>query len=591
MRKFAQFAEPILRILSPKRRSALLVICLFTVGMGLVEMGVAGSISLLGIAMSSPSTLTSFPGYNKFLELCVFLPDSLSPMLRMLIITMGLVCICITIKNTLFALLTWRQNCFSNNVAWDCMLNLYASYLRAPYVWHVQQNSADLQLYLTWKYYISTLINNVITAISQFSVAIILIGATVFVAGKLALLTFVIIAVVGIIIYRLFRTKAQTLGQKVRGMDEIASRGTLGSLHGIREVRIYSTAQQFYNSIANMQSLYVHTSSIRDLMGSVPQWILESLGMLLLLGVLICMAFSGTSDGHAVGVMTLLAAACWRMLPAVNKFLGALLCLKVYFPYLQKVLKKLDEVPLDEKMLQQEMISFNKSIVMQNVDYSYSSESPLALNGVSVNIPKGKMIGIVGKSGSGKSSLIGVLSGLLSPGAGKLLVDGKAVLPGQSLSLGYVPQSIYLVDATLAENVGFSDWGQSVDRARVLESCKMASLDVASLFPEGIDTQIGERGVRLSGGQIQRVGIARALYSRPDVLIFDESTSAMDSATESAIQDTILSLRANVTLIIVAHRLTTVTACDYVYWLDNGVIQMSGTANEILPCYEEFLKK
>ena len=200
------------------------------------------------------------------------------------------------------------------------------------------------------------------------------------------------------------------------------------------------------------------------------------------------------------------------------------------------------------------------------------------------------MIGLVGFSGSGKSTLVNVLSGLLPHDKGNIFIDDtvltRANTPGWLENIGYVSQSPFILDATLAENVALSRWGEEIDRARVLKCCEMAALDFIDDLEGGIDTVLGDRGVRLSGGEAQRVAIARSLYSDPGLIIFDEATSALDMKNEQAIHHTVLSLHNQVTMIIIAHRLTTVENCDYLIWLDKGRIKMQGSVAEVLPSYK-----
>ena len=188
------------------------------------------------------------------------------------------------------------------------------------------------------------------------------------------------------------------------------------------------------------------------------------------------------------------------------------------------------------------------------------------------------MIGLIGPSGAGKSTIVSLLTGLYTPRSGKILVDGQELNDSLRTSwmrgIGYVPQSPFLLNGSLAENIAFSQWGQEIDRQRVKECCRMAAMDFVDDLEDGIDTIIGERGVRLSGGQLQRVSIARALYNRPQLIIFDEATSALDNDTEQLVQKTIESLRENMTIIIITHRLTTVEYCNKLYYIKNGTIDI-----------------
>lgn len=590
MRKFAQFAEPILSILSPRRRTSLVVISLLTVCMGLVEMGVAGSVSLLGIAMSSPESFANFPGYDLILALKEHMPGEFSAVLCTVMLVLGLVCGCIIFKNMFLSYLTWRQNRIANDIAWDCMCALFSAYLHAPYVWHTRQNSADLQLYLTWKYYVSIYVLNAIQTLANSIVIIILLSSTCIIVGFPALMTFVVMGLVGFLIYRIFRMYALSLGRSALSIEEQLFRSTAGCLHGIREVQLYGTGREFLSTMQSLQAPYVRVASVRDLMGSVPQWLLESMGTLILLGVFIGMVVGGSSEAKAIGALTLLAAVCWRLLPAVNKLLGSMLALRSYLSNFLTIVLKIKEIPQKNNSRDSKAIPFRDSIVLENITFSYPDALEPALSNVSLAIHKGSMVGFIGMSGSGKSTLVSIISGLLAPESGNFIVDGNRLSVDKKLNVGYVPQNLYLLDATLAENIAFSAWGKSIDAERVRECCRLASLDFVDDLPAGIASPIGERGARLSGGQVQRVGIARALYGQPDVLIFDEATSALDGATEAAIQQTVESLQSNMTILIVAHRLSTVENCDYVYWLENGKIRMHGAASDVLPRYKDYLQ-
>ena len=590
MRIFSRFITPILSILSPQRRMSLILISLLTVVMGLVEMGVAGSVSLLGIAMSSPESFINFPGYDFILIFKKHMPREFSAVLCTVMLVMIITCVCIIFKNIFLAYITWNQNRIANNIAWDCMCTLFSVYLHAPYIWHIRQNSAELQLYLTWKYYVSLYILNAIQILANSIIISILLLLTCIIVGFPALITFIVMGLIGFFIYRIFKMHALSLGRCTLDIEKELFRSTAGCLHGIREVQLYGIWREFFSEMQSMQAPYVRVASMRDLMGSVPQWLLEGMGILLLLGVFIGMVAGGSSEIKAIGTLTLLAAVCWRLLPAVNKLLGSMLALRSYLSNFLIIISKIKEIPQKNGSNNNQYILLQDSIVLENITFIYPDTLSPVLDNISLKIHKGDMVGFIGMSGSGKSTLVNIISGLLSPECGNIIVDGKILSPNKKLNIGYVPQNLYLLDASLAENIAFSSWGKTIDAERVRECCRLACLDFVDNLPAGIASLIGEGGARLSGGQIQRVGIARALYNQPDILIFDEATSALDGATEAAIQQTVESLRSNITILLVAHRLSTVENCDYVYWLENGKIRMHGRVSDILPHYKSYLK-
>jgi ABC-type multidrug transport system fused ATPase/permease subunit len=273
--------------------------------------------------------------------------------------------------------------------------------------------------------------------------------------------------------------------------------------------------------------------------------------------------------------------------------------IRSYLPYLHKVAELINlERSLEAELLpldtEPEPLSFRHEVTLNNISFRYSNVSAEAVNGLSMNIKAGKTVGLVGLSGAGKTTLVNLLTGLIPPQSGQILVDGVLINRDNSRSwlkrIGFVAQAPYILDASLAENVALSCWGEEIDRNRVLECCRMAALDFVDELEHGIDTILGDRGTRLSGGQAQRVAIARALYSEPDLIILDEATSSLDMKNEKIIHETILSLRNHVTMIIIAHRLTTVESCDSIIWMEKGQVHMVGSAEEVLPEYRATLR-
>jgi ABC-type multidrug transport system fused ATPase/permease subunit len=308
----------------------------------------------------------------------------------------------------------------------------------------------------------------------------------------------------------------------------------------------------------------------------------------------------GSSTARTTGVVALLAVAAWRVLPAARRIMGDLAKIRVSFPFIQHILNYLDEIknlgltgPFDKHDKNQ--LSFRHDISLEHVAFSYQEADHYTLLDVNITIPKGATIGIVGVSGAGKSTLVDIIIGLLPSTSGQICIDGNHLThqnaPAWMNKIGYVPQFPYLCDGTMAENVAFGYKGDAIDEGRVLDCCRMAALeDFLWGLPDGVDSLIGERGVKLSGGQRQRVAIARALYHNPEVLIFDEATSSLDTRSEKSIMETIYNFKGKQTLIIIAHRLSTVQDCDFIVWLEKGRVKKSGIPNDILRQYRDVMQ-
>jgi ABC-type multidrug transport system fused ATPase/permease subunit len=373
------------------------------------------------------------------------------------------------------------------------------------------------------------------------------------------------------------------------------------ALHGLKEIRLYGRENSLFGTYTEHLGKAVTAKVQQQTVARVPIASLETLGFATLLVVMLYLVFvQDAGMARISGIMGFMAAAAWRGLPVANRLVDAVAAMRSGLPYLRKAAELVtlectlaaELLPLDTEPAP---LSFKTDIALENISFRYPTAAVEAVREVSMTIEAGKMVGLVGLSGAGKSTLVNLLTGLMPPESGRILVDGVPLGKDNARSwlrrIGYVAQAPYILDASLAENVALSRWGEEIDRERVLECCRMAALDFVDELEQGIDTILGDRGTRLSGGQAQRVAIARALYSEPDLIIFDEATSSLDMKNEKAIHDTILSLRDRVTMVIIAHRLTTVEGCDTLVWLDRGRVRRMGAVEEVLPEYAAALKR
>ena len=352
------------------------------------------------------------------------------------------------------------------------------------------------------------------------------------------------------------------------------------TVQGIKEVKISCKEQYFVSEYVKCGKGYVDAVQKYSLYNQVPKLLIETICVMCMMGYMICMVLLGVPTEEMVTTLTAFGAAALVMLPCVNRVNNQINNIAYFEPFFMGVSDNLqdeingDKVDMSYATDTDEKLPIEHQIELQDIVYAYPNTEKLIFDKANLTIPVGASVGIVGTSGAGKSTVVDILLGLLEVKSGKILADGKDVNENYRAwlkNVGYIPQMIFMLDDTIRKNVAFGVPEEEIDEERLWEVLKEAQLDeFIKTLPDGLDTGIGERGIRLSGGQRQRIGIARALYNNPEVLILDEATSALDNDTEAAIMDSINHLRGKKTLVIIAHRLQTIEKCDIVYRVENG---------------------
>ena len=352
------------------------------------------------------------------------------------------------------------------------------------------------------------------------------------------------------------------------------------TVQGIKEVKISCTEQYFVSEYVKCGKGYVEAVQKYNLYNNIPKLLIETVCVISMMGYMIYMTASGGSSDDMVTTLTAFAAAALVLLPCVNRVNNQINNISYFEPFFMGVSDNLQDEISSEKTDMTfaadtvEKINMADQIELKGIVYAYPNTEKLIFDKADMIIPIGSSVGIVGTSGAGKSTVVDILLGLLKVHEGEILADGVNVL-GQYRSflknVGYIPQMIFMLDDTIRRNVAFGVPEDKIDEERLWEVLKEAQLDAfIKTLPDGLETTIGERGIRLSGGQRQRIGIARALYNNPEVLILDEATSALDNDTEAAIMESINRLQGKKTLVIIAHRLQTIEKCNVVYRVENG---------------------
>lgn len=359
------------------------------------------------------------------------------------------------------------------------------------------------------------------------------------------------------------------------------------TVQGIKEVKVTGKEQYFVSEYVKCGEGYVNAVQKYSLYNNIPKLFIESICVICMIGYLLVMMLLGEDTESMMQTLTAFAAAALVLLPCVNRINNQINNISYFEPFFMGVTDHLQEEISGEKTDMsfadeaEAKLPVTKSILLKNITYSYPNSDKLIFDEADLEIPVGAAVGIVGTTGAGKSTVVDIMLGLLEPKSGTIYADGvdvKTQYRGWLKNVGYIPQMIFMLDDTIRKNVAFGVPEDKIDEKRVWEVLKEAQLDeFVKTLPEGLDTGIGERGIRLSGGQRQRIGIARALYEDPEVLIMDEATSALDNDTEAAIMASINRLHGKKTLVIIAHRLQTIEKCDIVYRVEDGKAMIERT--------------
>jgi len=460
----------------------------------------------------------------------------------------------------------------------DLSINIYRRTLYQEYAVHVSRNSSEVINGIITK--TSTVISGVVAPVLNLISSVILLIGIVGVLFSISV-SVALVASIGfgllywlVILYtkNQIKNNSQVIADQSTQMIKSLQEG----LGGIRDVLI-DDSQQFYCQLYRNSDLPLRRASGNNqFIGGSPRYVMEALGMVLIAGLAYTMSLQQGGMDTAIPVLGALALGAQKLLPVLQQAYGSYSTLKGAKSSFQDVLTLLEQ-PLPEYANQPSPIPipFEKEIKLKNLSYRYTKDTPWVLKNINLSLKKGSRIGFIGTTGSGKSTLLDVIMGLLVPTSGELIID-QQVLNTQNLKawqshISHVPQNIYLSDSTIAENIAFGVSKEHIDYKRVEKAAQQAQiLEMIELWKDGYQTRVGERGVRLSGGQRQRIGIARALYKQANVLIFDEATSALDNNTEHSVMEAIQSLGGEVTILIIAHRITTLKDCDTIVKIDNS---------------------
>ena len=599
-RLFADFSRIWAVLPGRLRRAAVWVFACIAV-QAVLEVGAILSISFLALSIAAPDQLLQRP-LSQFVFTCIPALRVLETDPRLLALaSAGFVVGLIGAKNLMFAYVSLLCTHFGQRLSLYAGMVLFRQYLYSPYRWHLAGDSSEMFQSLAWRNALASMTTDLMDVYTYFTITITLCVLVVVFTPKIILLVMLFLGVIAFTIYRFLRRRMQEAGEHAAEWERAENKITLNAMRGIREALIYQQQPVFFEKFRSVCEGGMHDRAFLGIAPPIPTWILETAGFFVIfVAVFLMLRFNDASMPQITAVVTIIMLTAWRVLPLLNRSLRSLITIQGTRHAALSCLSSVEAAlaaPATEPAPRDENFRFGSTLELRDVAFSYGAPPgptadasempggaeadpphgvergedvtqtpPMCLSDISLVVHKGERVGIIGRSGAGKSTLALLLSGLAAPTRGKMLVDGKALAGGALTAyrrlVGFVPQNPYIMGGTIAENVAFCQWGLPWDEEKVRTACRMAEFDVAQ--SRGIDAVLGQDGAGLSGGQAQRLAIARALYADPAILIFDEATSALDSGVEKAIMETILALPRAITTITIAHRLDTVRRCDVI---------------------------
>lgn len=565
-------------IFNRKQKIRFIELCFIMFVGSLLELAGVASIMPFVEVITKPEVIETNSLYRKIAEIThISEPGQFAVLIALTLIFIYI------LKNVYLVFMNYCQYRFTYNSQRQIAMKMMDCYMNQTYLFHISKNVSELQRNM------QTDVDMMITAILAFIQLIseggicLLIGLYLLVLDKsISIGLVLVLAMFSIVFFEFTKKKSYNLGEIKRNNSVQMNKWIRQSFEGIKEIKVYDIEDYCMKNVDEAYDILNKSTIKSNIINVLPRPIFESICISTMLIVVSMKILKGVNLDYFIPVIAAFAVAAARLLPSFGRLAGYVNQIVYNRPAIDNVYHDLREVEELQKkskceLKQKKQIYLDKQIDIEGISFKYpNTEEKMIFDDATISIKKNTSIGIIGASGMGKSTFADIFMGLMEPESGKVLVDGYSIFDNLSSwhnIIGYIPQNIYLIDDSIKRNIAFGVPDEEVDEHRLLKAIEDAQLnDFIFELENGVDTVIGERGIRISGGQRQRVGIARALYQEPQVIVLDEATSALDTSTEKAVMESIEGLRKGRTLIIIAHRLTTIQSCDEIYEIENGKI-------------------
>jgi len=576
-----------------KKTASLLLIMTFV--MALLDMIGVASIMPFVAVLTNPGLIETNSILNMMFQFSNFFGINNN---QQFLFTLGVFVFLILLFSLFFkSLVIYVQARFISMREYSIAKLVVEKYLHQPYSWFLNRHSAEIG-----KTILSEIANVVsgglgplMDIITKGFISLAIITLLILVDPILALIvSFVIVGTYGLLIY-FIRSYLSRIGEQNLKNNELRFIAISDAFGALKEVKVGGLEQYYIKQFSDPARSLAQKRATAIISKQLPHFILEAIAFGGILIIILYMMAQTNSFNDALPIISLYAFAGYRLMPAIQGIYSGFNNLTFVTPSINRLYEDLKNIkPINNFNQDRSILSVNKKISLKNIHFYYPNASQMTLNDISLTIPAKSTVGFVGRTGSGKTTIVDVILGLLQAQKGTLEIDENIITTQNSRSwqraVGYVPQQIYLTDDTIAANIAFGVEPKDIDQDMIEKASKIAKLHnfVINELPNKYQTTIGERGVRLSGGQRQRIGISRALYHNPTVLILDEATNSLDTETEQAVMDAVSNLGKDLTIILIAHRLNTLKNCDIIFKLDNGQLVGQGSYKELINFDKDF---